>query len=326
MDRDTWAHIRARLPQNGIAWPTLFVLVFDMGLLVVSARLSFHDWWAYPLAWLLEGLALLHLYLIHHETVHGAVFCSPWSNALLGHGLGACLLYPFLPRQQSHWAHHRWAGHPHGDPTNRRIIARLRSLSVVDGHCIDALWRTWLPFLAFTERVALWRAMFAVTASASQPIAKRLLIANATTAVFWAVLVGTLAWHRLLMHFLLWYVPGMFFLLVAEELVNLPHHADAPLVESMKPMEFWRQDEVTHSCQALPFWSSAVLLNFNLHTAHHYYPSLPWYRLPLAERLAQQCSPLIRPIQNEMHWGLQRRKGSFVNLFSHMLKADSTSD
>src|SRR5258706_15422853 len=89
----------------------------------------------------------------------------------------------------------------------------------------------------------------------------------------------------------------------------------------MKPMEFWRQDEVTHSCASLPIWSSLVVLNFNLHTAHHYFPHLPWYRLPFAARLVRQYWPLaFSPVQNEMRWSLRRRKGSFVRLFRHMAK------
>jgi fatty acid desaturase len=317
MDKATWITLRARLPVQVIAWPTLLMLCADIGLLSVSLQLFKDSWYWYPLAWLMEAIALLQIYLIHHEAVHGSVFRRLRHNALLGHVLGAAILYPYLPRRDSHLAHHRWTGHPEGDPTNRRLVARLSALSAKGEASIEALWRTWLPFIALMERVALWRVSFANGREERTFFGRnQQRVASSLTSSAWILLLCALGWHGMLLQYLFWYVPGLLLLFALEELVNLPHHAEAPLVDSMKPMEFWRQDEVTHSCRRLPLWSSCILMNFNLHTAHHYYPSVAWYRLPLVDRLAEgKMATALMPVENELRWSLRHRKGSFLALF-----------
>jgi fatty acid desaturase len=102
---------------------------------------------------------------------------------------------------------------------------------------------------------------------------------------------------------------------LVEEIVNLPHHADAPLVA--RPLELWEQVQVTHSSRALRFWSSVILLHFNLHTAHHLFPWLPWYDLPRANRELTRLFPLqVRELPGELCWNRRRRRVAFRVVFS----------
>jgi omega-6 fatty acid desaturase (delta-12 desaturase) len=79
-----------------------------------------------------------------------------------------------------------------------------------------------------------------------------------------------------------WYLTALLLLFIVEKLINLPHHAETPLLKaSERALPFWQQEKVTHACRTIPIWSNCVLLNFNRHIAHHYFPMIPWNLLPL---------------------------------------------
>jgi acyl-lipid omega-6 desaturase (Delta-12 desaturase) len=318
MNQADWISIRKQLPRAGIAWPTFAVLLLDIGLLHISFVNSFSHWSSIPLVVLAQGVAFVQLYVVHHEAVHGSVFHRDVWNAFVGHLIGWLLIYPFLPRRQSHRNHHRWTGHPTGDPTNRRLIAKLRSMSERSALRLDKLWHLWIPFIALSERIALWREPFlqrrSENCSAAISREKRMAIAyifGYLGCAYFLVATG------LFVHFFCWYVPGWVALLVIEELINLPHHTETPLVDSSKPYEFWRQSEVTRSCQTAPLWSKWILLNFNLHTTHHLFPHLPWFQLPEAQRLILRIDPkIVSNSEHETAWSLTRRRKSFLSLYA----------
>jgi fatty acid desaturase len=315
MQRDEWATLRRRLECDTVAWPTLGVLLIDGGLLWLSLHLFARGHWLGAEGLLL--LALLHGYLIHHEAVHGAVFRRSRANAALGRALGWLLLYPFGPRRKSHLAHHRWTGHPVGDPTNHRAIARLRAMSPAQRRRLEAMWRCGIPVLVLGETLSLW----------SQSIGALSVRRRGALLALAAVCCGVLAWSGAWRGLALWYAPAWYALLCMEEMINLPHHSGAPLIAGARPCEFWRQHEVTHSCRSLPLWSSCVLLNFNLHTAHHYFPSLPWYRLPRAQRLIRGVDPGIGDeTENEVAWSWRWRRQPFRRLFAAYLDAQAAKE
>ncbi len=66
-------------------------------------------------------VALIHLYVIHHEAVHLAVYNRRSHNEAMGHVLNFIIGLPFLPRRESHLSHHSWSGSM-GDPTHQRMI------------------------------------------------------------------------------------------------------------------------------------------------------------------------------------------------------------
>jgi omega-6 fatty acid desaturase (delta-12 desaturase) len=323
MNRTAWAAINGRFSGKRVAWPTLAVLACDMAGAGASLALACHGGWCWLPAVALLLLTLLHFYLIHHEAVHGVVLPSARQNRWLGHLLGFILLYPFRPRQQSHMAHHRWTGHPEGDPTNRRLAIYMAALDS-SGHArLNRMWNHWIPFFAWRETQALWRQ-----ACFGDGSGVRMALARHTGAwlqlLAYAALLAAVSMHGSLLTVLCWYVPAYYGLLVMQEIINLPHHTETPLIDNSRPYEFWRQDEVTHSCRDLPIWSSCVLLNFNLHTAHHLFPGAAWYQLPAAHRLMEAASGAVAAVDNELHWNWQHRPQPFMSLYAAYLGSVAT--
>jgi fatty acid desaturase len=315
LDRAAFLSTQRGLRPQHSALPACLVLGFDLALAGSAAWLSTAPFASAPwLATPLFTLALLHAYLIHHECVHRAVFARDKYNVALGELLGFALAYPFRARRRSHMLHHAWAGHLERDPTNARARARFATLSARQLHLLDRLWRSWLPFLALNERLGLWRSAFAGDGT-RHARGERIYAALALT--LYLAMLSMAALSSALRPVLLSYACGLFLLMMLEELVNLPHHIEAPTVAHK--LALWEQDEVTHSCRPLPIWSSLVLLNFNLHTAHHLFPGLPWYRLPEAERVLVTHTRAHQGQDHELAISLRLRRRAFADVFASYL-------
>jgi fatty acid desaturase len=289
----------ARLSKT--AWPTVWVLCFDALLLVAASALGQQE----CLLWrgcgvLALSWALLHFYLVLHECAHGAVFARARANEVLGHLLGFVIVCPFLTRRRCHAMHHAWTGHPARDPTNARAMQRLSNLSPRALRVLDVMWRAWLPFLSFNERIGLWRSALAPRTASRERRAARLYLAA------YVLVLATLT--RL--HLDGWsYALAWLGSLMLEEAINLPHHLEFQLSHTRLPHA--QQAMVTHSCASVALWSRFVLLNFNLHQAHHAWPTRPWYELPAAQRALPQRSL----VQHELAWSLRQRRTPFATAF-----------
>jgi len=316
LDKATWLLKRRALDLHATSWPTLGVLVCDVLLVVVSVALARRPGLVcHGATVLLLSVALLQLYLIHHECVHRAVFVDDRCNRWLGHALGFILMVPFLQRRRSHMLHHAWAGHLSRDPTNARAVARLSTFPPRALSLLDLLWRCWVPFLAINERLGLWLAPFRDDLDPRSRKIER--VAVFVYLAGYALAASLLIWSEKLELAAQLYVPALVTLLVAEELINLPHHLQAPLVSSRLPL--WSQDEVTDSCASLPVWSSVVLLHFNLHTAHHLFPALPWHKLPAAQKtLAGESASGF--LCHEFAWSWRQRRTRFERVFASYLR------
>jgi acyl-lipid omega-6 desaturase (Delta-12 desaturase) len=322
MHKEEWLSLKERATSFETYWPTRLVILFDCMVLVVSWRLWGLGWMQSVLSFLLLSLALLHTYLLLHEAAHSTISRNRRVNSLIGHACGWLIVLPFLSRQRSHLLHHAWAGHPEGDPANKRIIGRFSVMTEVQAGKLERVWRNWLPLLTLNDRIGLWRDPFqhrrdgtGTTRTEREITAARLYFAGYICAVFWLASTGHL------LFFLTWYVPAWAFQLVLEELINLPHHAETPLLKaSDKALPLWEQDQVTHSCKTLPVWSSFVLLHFNLHTAHHLFPWLPWSGLPETHRLLLRDLPRLsaeQELRNELIWSLRNRKRPLLEIMGH---------
>jgi fatty acid desaturase len=311
LDREAFLRLQRRLGPRPRALPTCLVLGVDLALACSAAWLACQrNWAAWTAATALWSLALLHGYLIHHECVHRAVFARARYNVVLGELLGFVLAYPFRARRRSHMLHHVWAGHLERDPTNARARARFSSLSARQRRLLDLLWQAWFPFLALNERVGLWRSALSGD-GARQALGER-RYARAALGSYLAALVAGAALPGL-RAVLLSYLSALFLLMVCEELINLPHHIEATTVSHK--LALWQQGRVTHSCQRVPVWSSLFLLNFNLHTAHHLFPGLPWFRLPEAER-ALERERACDSRGHELALSLRLRRLPFADVFA----------
>jgi acyl-lipid omega-6 desaturase (Delta-12 desaturase) len=315
-DKRAFVALRTELSGHRSALPSCLVLAFDLVLLGAAGRLaSGRTLLACALATLLITLALLHFYLIHHECVHRAVFARDRYNVLLGELLGFVLVYPFLTRRRSHMLHHAWAGHLERDPTNARARARLGAMSQRQRALLELMWRCWFPFLSLNERVGLWRSALSSTEHARQRARERLslyLYASGYVLLACACLLVP-ALSAVATPYLL----ALFLLSVCEELINLPHHIEANTVSHK--LALWEQAEVTHSLASVPFWSGCVLLHFNLHTAHHLFPALPWFHLARAERALKKYG-FAQVRAHELTVSMRLRRARFAEVFAPYLR------
>ena len=73
---------------------------------------------------------------------------------------------------------------------------------------------------------------------------------------------------------------------------------DMPTLDPRSPkqrLNLWEQQATTRSCRYPGILSELLVLNFNLHTEHHLFPALPWFRLKASQEAdqAQFFSPDI---------------------------------
>lgn len=312
MTRQDWELVKTELgtPSH---MPTFGVIALDLAVFALSAWLSQQGPCAMLLAIALLTLVLHHAYLLAHDATHAAISKHAWLNDLVGQVASWLITVPFLTRRRAHMLHHSFTGHPEGDPVNKRVIQRFAVITAEQAERLERIWRSWLPLLTFNERIGLWLdGIRKHRDKPSSPRFKRELRAIIVGLSAYVIVLMLLAWAGKLGSVLCWYLPAWALQMAFDELVNLPHHADTPLLGHDEPaLPLWEQHRVTHSCKRLSFWSSCLLLNFNLHIAHHYFPWVPWSGLPDAQRKLQVRAPELaieHATRNELSWSLSHRK------------------
>jgi hypothetical protein len=81
---------------------------------------------------------------------------------------------------------------------------------------------------------------------------------------------------------------------------------------------------VTHSCAPPPVWSRLVILNFNLHIAHHASPTLPVARNPTRDSILRRRAwrvPDGRVPDDEWRWSWVNRKRPLLDLMAPFFEA-----
>ena len=318
MTREQWQSIKVQLTADRKCLWTLMIWLLDLGLLAASWVLWIrtNGVWTHLAAEILALVALVQTFLIMHEATHGVACPKKHLNDLVGHVSGFLIGLPFLTRQRTHHLHHAWAGHPVGDPENRRMIARFAVISQREAARVEFIWQHWIPLIALNACIGAWLDPFQERAVGDRSARIRKEIRFA-----WIYLAGYLALGTLALathcgrELLCWYVPVWIGELMMLELLTLPHHVEAPLLPEDSPrLPYWEQDAVSRSCETLPFWSRFVILNFNLHTAHHAFPALPWYRLPEAQRLLSTMGVAGETPMNELGWSIRKRQQPLLKL------------
>lgn len=321
MKQQEWNHCKSQFRFSEIRIRTLGVIVFDVGILFAAFYLRSMGSFFILLGILFFALALLHTYLLLHEATHSAISHFKFLNNLVGHICGWMILMPFLARQRSHLLHHIWTGHPIGDPANKRLIQRFSVINEKQKRTLEWIWGSWIPLFTLNDRIGLWRDAFQERKRGNHSTRIIKEIQAVYIYVFaYLIFVGILIQQNIFLEFIGFYIPSLIIQFFLEELANSPHHAEAPLIgEKDKALPYWEQDKVTHSCKSLPIWSKYVLLNFNLHTAHHFYPWAPWYQLPQLHQEIIRIQPHIEleRTQNEISWSLDKRKKPLLGIMSH---------
>jgi len=207
------------------------------------------------------GFVIFDGTVLLHEVVHKAVFDGDRPGAYRALGLLYALPSGISPAQFTRWHldHHAELGSPTDDPKRAHLSPKRNA--------------RWLKLLYATPALfpIYFRAAKKETATYPEPLRRRIrgerLAAIGLHLVAAAAILALGGVARLLW---LWAVPVFFVFPPAFALNRLGQHYDIVPGEPAK----WG----TRMARS-PFWEFVYLWS-HLHLEHHYYPAVPFYRLP----------------------------------------------
>ncbi|MBL8213565.1 MAG: fatty acid desaturase [Bryobacterales bacterium] len=309
MTRAEYFALRSQLHFEQRLVVTLGVIAADLLLLAVAVAglYGFAGKAGYWLAQPLLAIFYFHNFALLHDCGHGSVHRKTWVNALIGHYHSLFCFLPFYPWRDIHNEHHSWTGNLEKDPTLKKV-RQLRAAGRIP-FLARLAWYSWIPLAGLLQHTVFWmypwdsyRQGKLRGARLRNSLFSIGLLAVAYTAwALWAPAEVSAA--------AIW--PSFVIYLAGVELVNLPHHAGMPTYASTpeRPkLHLWEQHLSTRSCFYPLYLSELLVLNFNLHTEHHFFPTLPWYRLRNARLLLKR--PLATAYTEEfgVEWNTLNRK------------------
>jgi len=238
---------------------------------------------AEPLVWLggqaLLAVAILQWFFLLHDCGHRHFFKTPWLNTLVGHLASIFCIVPFTPWRSIHAQHHLWTGWKDRDPTQASVtLAELpRPLRVL----MDVCWVLWIPLFTSVFGIRnFWnlpRCLKHFTRSREEGLhhAFSLALIVAAWVLAWVVAFPQGFWQLYALGFL------GFFVLSDPLLLSQHSHMPSRTTEQEEAVanKLWDQDQFTRSV-VFPRWVSRyLLLNFDVHIAHHLLPNIPCYHL-----------------------------------------------
>ncbi|MBZ9602775.1 fatty acid desaturase family protein [Phyllobacterium chamaecytisi] len=243
----------AGLLQLAVHWGSIILLGW-----LIAVRIPL-----WPLLMILQGILIVFLFTLIHESIHRTPFRTQWLNDCVARVCSVLLVLPSDWFHYFHLAHHRFTQDPENDPelmspkpeTVRQYPVHLSGIPVwwghiktlvinASGHCSD----TFVPAKGHRKVRSEAQIMIAVYALM---IAVSVYLQTAVLVYVW-VLPAILG------------QPFLRIYLLAE-------HGRCPYVANM--LENSRTTTTTWLVRKLAW-------NMPYHAEHHAYPTVPFYRLP----------------------------------------------
>lgn len=271
-DLNKQAIATAREYTSEVAWPTMLLVMVVWALLITDLYLFATGQLSLAPAMLLYAAVTYMSYTPLHEAAHGNIHGVhvrlQWLNNLCGYLMAPLIMVPFSTHKVEHFTHHRYTNQPDKDPDY--VVSGMRGGFLAFLVCgFRFLW---------VQNTFLFRSHWATAPWQERTV----YIAEVMLAIGWRVAFVTLiarehAWALLVFG----YLAGAFF--TAYWFAYRPHHpyADSARYRNtnslimptwMKPLEW--------------FW-----LGQNLHSVHHLFPRVPFYRY---HALHRQIEPAMR--------------------------------
>lgn len=217
----------------------------------------------WPLLILPQGLLIIFLFTLLHESVHKTPFESPWINDWVGRVCGFLILLPPEWFRFFHFAHHRFTQDPENDPelkfakpdTLRQYIWHVSGIPVWHGDVMQLLHNA-----------------LGGSAESYVPVKGRNKVRTEARIMLalYAALCALSIYFRSPVLLYVWIIPaiiGQPFL----RLYLLAEHGRCPFVANM----------LDNSRTTYTNWLVRKLAwNMPFHAEHHSYPGVPFYRLP----------------------------------------------
>ncbi len=252
-DRLTAKSDIAGLAQLAMHWGAIILLGW-----LIAARVPF-----WPLLMLPQGILIVFLFTLLHESVHRTPFRTQWLNDTVARVCSFAIILPTDWFRYFHFAHHRFTQDPDNDPelafpkpeTLREYFVHLSGIPVWWGHiktlAINASGHCNDPFVP------------------TKGHGKIRIEAQAMIAGY-AVIIGLSIYFQTAVFIYAWVLPALLgqpFL----RLYLLAEHGRCPFVANM--LENSRTTTTTWLVRKLAW-------NMPYHAEHHAYPGVPFYRLP----------------------------------------------
>lgn len=254
--------LRAQLTEKR-DFPGLLHLATHFGLMIVFGYLIFTGAPGWPLVLVAQGILIVFLFTVLHETVHGTAFRTGWINESVAWLCSLALVLPAKWFRYFHFAHHRHTQDPDNDPelatrkpdSMRDYIVHVSGLPVWKHHLVtlvsNASGRCRAPFVpakgldAVRREAIVMLIVYAAMAGAS--------LALGTFVLLWVWLLPALIGQPFLRLYL------------------LAEHGRCPLVANM----------LENSNSVATTWLVRKLAwNMPYHAEHHSWPGVPYHRLP----------------------------------------------
>ncbi len=262
----------AREYTSELAWPTVLLVVAVWTLLIADLYLFASGRLSLAPAMLLYAAVTYLSYTPLHEAAHGNIHGShdqlQWLNNLCGYLVAPLIMVPFSTHKVEHFTHHRYTNQPDKDPDY--VISGMRGGMLAFLVCgFRFLWVQNTFLFRNHWATAPWREKAVYITEVLIAIGWRVAcIALITREHTWVLLVGG-------------YLAGAFF--TAYWFAYRPHH---PYAESAR----YRN---TNSL-IMPAWMKPLewfWLGQNLHSVHHLFPRVPFYRY---HALHRRIEPALR--------------------------------
>jgi fatty acid desaturase len=308
LDKTEYVKLRAALRLTPSVLPTIGILAFDVALLTAAAALlRASSWESFALAQLLLVVVFFNAFSIMHECGHGSASASPRLNAALGHIASSLCFIPFYSWRYIHQKHHAYTGNVERDPV-LKSLRRWRASGVPA--IVRASWQAWIPLGALLQHAVylMYPLELRRSGELTRRKAVRCLISTLWLPLSWA-LGGWLAPDLVRFESV---APALILFLVAEELVNIPHHVGATTFD--RKLAVWEQYRASRSCWYPTGVSELLLLNFNFHIEHHLFPTLPWFRLRGARTAVKQLLAERYEEAIGIQWNLENRSRDLENI------------
>ena len=267
-DRLTAKSDRLGLVQLAAHWGAIVVL----GALI-AAKVPF-----WPLLMLPQGILIVFLFTLLHETVHRTAFETQWLNDAVARVCSLAIALPADWFRYFHFAHHRFTQDPENDPE----LAFPKP-------------ETWRQYLIHVSGIPLWWGHFKTlyvnatgqcSGSYVPPKGHPKVRAEARAMIaFYAVVLVLAVWFKATILLNVWILPALLgqpFL----RLYLLAEHGRCPLVANM----------LENTRTTLTNWLVRKLAwNMPFHAEHHAYPGVPFHQLPQLHALVERHLKVVEP-------------------------------